>query len=226
MQDKNVAIFIDAENISAKYADDIFKIASDYGELIIKRIYADWTSEAVKSWKEQIYKHSISSIQNFKFSNGKNSSDMYLLTDAMSVFYEKKNINPFIIVSSDRDYTPLVQKLRENKKQVVGISTNRASKFYTNVFNNFHYLGKNTECEKCDELIKELFRVIDGLIEEKQRAIFSQIKQKLKEKYPNFDAKNYEDCGGSSAFKKFIMKFTKNKYQMKREGGADFLIKC
>lgn len=226
MQDKSVAIFIDAENVGAKYADEIFKITSDYGEPIIKRIYADWTSDAVKGWKEQIYKYSISSIQNFKFSNGKNSSDMYLLSDAMSVFYEKQDIDLFIIVSSDRDYTPLVQKLRENKKQIVGIGINKPSKFYINAFNHFHCLGKNAEDEKCDELIVELFKAIDGLIEEKQRAILSQIKQKLQEKYPNFNAKDYEGCSGSSAFKKFIMKFTKNKYQMKHEGGADFLIKC
>nr|WP_139897312.1 SelB C-terminal domain-containing protein [Campylobacter jejuni] len=54
MENKSIAIFIDAENIPAKYAKSIFDIASDYGEVIIKRIYGDWTQKNIQGWREQI----------------------------------------------------------------------------------------------------------------------------------------------------------------------------
>lgn len=219
MENKNVAIFIDAENISFKYAKDIFNIASSYGELIIKRIYADWRSPALSGWKDEIAEHSIIAIQNFKF-NRKNSSDMHLMADAMSMFYEK-DIEIFIIVSSDSDYIPLVHKLRENKKQVVGIVENKANQSYINAFNEFHYLNKKQE--KSDELIKELFNTIDQLIEEKNRAEYSQIPPIMQRKYPDFNPKNY----GCSSFKELINKFIDNNYkkEVANDGCTHYLVK-
>ncbi|EOB1665448.1 NYN domain-containing protein [Campylobacter upsaliensis] len=205
MENKSVAIFIDAENISFKYAKDIFNIASSYGELIIKRIYADWRSPALSGWKDEIAEHSIIAIQNFKF-NRKNSSDMHLMADAMSIFYEK-DIEIFIIVSSDSDYIPLTQKLRESKKQVIGMGENKANKFYINVFSVFHYLDKKEE--KSDKVIKELFAIIKQLIEEKNRAEYAQISLMMKRKYPDFNRQNY----GCSNFRELINKFVKDKYQ-------------
>ncbi|EOI0252873.1 NYN domain-containing protein, partial [Campylobacter jejuni] len=114
MENKSIAIFIDAENIPAKYAKSIFDIASDYGEIIIKRIYGDWTQKNIQGWREQIAEYSLIAMQQFNFAANKNSSDMYLITEIMSIFYEK-NIDIFVIVSSDSDYTSLIQKLRENK---------------------------------------------------------------------------------------------------------------
>lgn len=66
------------------------------------------------------------------------------MADAMSTFYEK-DVEIFIIVSSDSDYIPLTQKLRESKKQVIGTEENKANKFYINVFSAFHYLDKKEE---------------------------------------------------------------------------------
>ena len=70
-----------------------------------------------------------------------------------------------------------------------------------------------------------IFKIINELIEKKNRALYSQIQQKLKEKYPDFNAKNYDDCKGRSAFKKFINKFTRGKYQEKHDGYTFYLIK-
>lgn len=208
MENKSVVLFIDAENISFKYAKDIFNIASSYGELIIKRIYADWTSKEVGGWKNQIAEHSIIAMQNFKLNN-KNSSDMYLMAEALSIFYEK-DVEIFIIVSSDSDYIPLVQKLRENKKQVIGIGENKTNKFYINAFNEFCYLNKKQE--KSEDLIEdELFSVINQLIEEKNRAEYAKISSIMKRKYPNFNPRNY----GCPSFRKLIDKFIKDEYQEK-----------
>lgn len=89
MYNKSVAIFIDAENIPSKYAKSIFDIASDYGEIVIKRIYGDWTQKNIQNWKEQIAQYSIIAMQQFNFIANKNSSDMYLITEIMSFFMKK-----------------------------------------------------------------------------------------------------------------------------------------
>ncbi|EAK2295338.1 NYN domain-containing protein, partial [Campylobacter jejuni] len=136
MENKSIAIFIDAENIPAKYAKSIFDIASDYGEVIIKRIYGDWTQKNIQGWREQIAEYSLIAMQQFNFAANKNSSDMYLITEIMSIFYEK-NIDIFVIVSSDSDYTSLIQKLRENKKQVIGMGLEKSIKSYVNAFSEF-----------------------------------------------------------------------------------------
>ncbi|ENA0005157.1 NYN domain-containing protein, partial [Campylobacter jejuni] len=150
MENKSIAIFIDAENIPAKYAKSIFDIASDYGEVIIKRIYGDWTQKNIQGWREQIAEYSLIAMQQFNFAANKNSSDMYLITEIMSIFYEK-NIDIFVIVSSDSDYTSLIQKLRENKKQVIGMGLEKSIKSYINAFSEFFYLDKD-ESKKEDIL--------------------------------------------------------------------------
>lgn len=206
---KNVAIFIDAENISSKYAKDIFEYASSYGNVIIKRIYADWSKQNVISWKDEIFNYSITAMQQFSSNSNKNSSDMYLATEALSIFYEKE-IDVFIIVSSDSDYTSLVQKLRENKKTLIGIGLNKSSAKYTNSFNEFLYLDKKTDDDKNTtfesipkEQVNHLIKVIKELLEEKGRAEYSTISSKMLQKYSDFNAKNY----GFSSFRKLMENF-------------------
>lgn len=139
LENNSVAVFIDAENVPAKYAKDIFDYASNYGNVIIKRIYADWSKENIQNWREKIFDYGIIAMQQFSTSSGKNSSDMYLTTEALSIFYEKQ-IDVFVIVSGDSDYTSLVQKLRENNKLAIGIGTSKSIKSYVNSFNEFFYL--------------------------------------------------------------------------------------
>lgn len=159
MENKSIAIFIDAENIPAKYAKSIFDIASDYGEIIIKRIYGDWTQKNIQAWKEQIAEYSLIAMQQFNFAANKNSSDMYLITEIMSIFYEK-DIDIFVIVSSDSDYTSLIQKLRENKKQVIGMGLEKSIKSYVNAFSEFFYLDQD-ENKKRRYFKQGLFKSFD-----------------------------------------------------------------
>ena len=129
---------------------------------------------------------------------------MHLMADAMSTFYEK-DVEIFIIVSSDSDYIPLTQKLRESKKQVIGTEENKANKFYINVFSAFHYLDKKEE--KSDKVINELFVIIDQLIKEKNHTEYAQISLMMERKYPDFNPQNY-DC---PSFRKLMDKFVKDK---------------
>ncbi|EAK1250107.1 NYN domain-containing protein [Campylobacter lari] len=193
MENKSIAIFIDAENIPSKYAKSIFGIASDYGEIVIKRIYGDWTQKNIQNWKEQIAQYSIIVMQQFNFLANKNSSDMYLITDIMSVFYEK-DIDIFVIVSSDSDYTSLIQKLKENKKQVIGMGLKQAVKSYVNSFSEFFYLDQDKTKTKViieKEYIKDLINIAEALIEEKGRAEYAQIRTNMNRKHANFIPQNF-----------------------------------
>ena len=210
LDNSSVAVFIDAENIPAKYAKEIFDYASNYGNVIIKRIYADWSKENIQNWREKIFDYGIIAMQQFSTSSGKNSSDMYLTTEALSIFYEKQ-IDVFVIVSGDSDYTSLAQKLRENKKLVIGIGTNKSLKSYVNSFNEFFYLDnekvKNSDKDRLKaipkEQLKELEQIIDNLIDEKTRAEYAVINTYMQKKYSDFHAKNY----GFSSFRQLIENF-------------------
>lgn len=212
MENKKIALFIDAENISSDYAKFIFDKVSSYGEIIIKRIYADWTNEQPKNWKDNIGKYSITAIQCFTFANKKNSSDMYLTTDIAEILYEK-NIDIFVIVSSDSDYISWVQKIREKGKQALGFGELKTIKSYVNSFNEFFYLNVKEKDEQLNkELVHDLNVIVDNLIEEKGIAEYPQISIGIRRKYADFIPSNY----GCKRFKELIDKYlsiTTNKYK-------------
>ncbi|WP_416860810.1 NYN domain-containing protein [Helicobacter ganmani] len=205
MGKKKVALFIDAENISANYAKFIFDNASVYGKVSIKRIYADWENGSTKQWKEAIAEYSIKAIQCPCFISKKNSSDMFLIADALEVLYET-NIQTFIIVSSDSDYLPLVQKLKEKGKKILGFGMqNKAIKPYVHSFNKFIYFApKQDESPKQEKPqqqekppkqnpMQDLINIIEKMIATEGKATYSQIGVEIKKKYPRFNPKKY-DC--------------------------------
>ncbi|MFA5036910.1 MAG: NYN domain-containing protein [Candidatus Izemoplasmatales bacterium] len=141
-QNRKVAILIDAENVNSANARQIFDTMSTYGEVIIRQIFADWSNEAVKSWKTAISNYSIVSNQQFTFVPRKNSSDIALVIQAM-VFLFERNVDIFCLVSSDSDFTRLVQELRERNKTVIGMGGRNSIKSFVNAFSEFIYLGED-----------------------------------------------------------------------------------
>ena len=83
-----VAVLIDAENISSKYASTILQEASSLGNIIYKRIYGNWTTPVLSSWKKQLLENAIQPIQQYSNTTGKNSSDSALIIDAMDLLYQ------------------------------------------------------------------------------------------------------------------------------------------
>ena len=122
MADKkyNIAILIDGDNAQAKLLKEIIEEVSKYGKATIRRIYGDWTSQVMNSWKPLINQHSINPIQKFSYTTGKNSTDGALIIDAMDILHSK-NVEGFCIVSSDSDYTGLAKRIREEGLFVMGI---------------------------------------------------------------------------------------------------------
>jgi NYN domain/OST-HTH/LOTUS domain len=116
----NIAVLIDGDNAQAKLIKELLEEVSKYGKATIRRIYGDWTTPQMNSWKEIINKYSISPIQKFSYTTGKNSTDSSLIIDAMDILHSQ-SVDGFCVVSSDSDYTGLAKRIREEGLFVMGI---------------------------------------------------------------------------------------------------------
>lgn len=116
----NISVLIDGDNAQPKLIKEIIDEVSKYGKATIRRIYGDWTSQQMNSWKAIINQHSITPIQKFSYTTGKNSTDGALIIDAMDILHGKST-EGFCIVSSDSDYTGLAKRIREEGLFVMGI---------------------------------------------------------------------------------------------------------
>ena len=126
---RNMAVFCDFENVAlgvrdAKYAAfDIQKVLERLllkGNIVVKKAYCDW--ERYKEFKPAMHEASFELIEipHLRMS-GKNSADIRLVVDALDLCYTKAHVDAFVIVSGDSDFSPLVSKLRENNKLVIGV---------------------------------------------------------------------------------------------------------
>lgn len=147
MEDKRFAILIDADNISAKYISYILDEISNYGVATYKRIYGDWTRNSSAAWKDVLLENSITPIQQYSYTSGKNATDSAMIIDAMDILYSK-NVDGFCIASSDSDFTKLSSRLRESAMFVVGMGERKTPKPFIASCNQFKYLDVLVEVEK------------------------------------------------------------------------------
>jgi len=125
----NMALFCDFENIAlgvrdAKYAQfDIKKVLERLllkGSIVVKKAYCDW--DRYKDFKKTMHEAAFELIEiPHVRQSGKNSADIRMVVDALDLCYTKSHVDTFVIISGDSDFSPLVSKLRENNKYVVGI---------------------------------------------------------------------------------------------------------
>jgi uncharacterized protein (TIGR00288 family) len=125
----NMALFCDFENIAlgvrdAKYASfDIRRVLERLllkGSIVVKKAYCDW--ERYKEFKGPMHEASFELIEiPHVRQSGKNSADIRMVVDALDLCYTKSHVDAFVIISGDSDFSPLVSKLRENNKYVIGI---------------------------------------------------------------------------------------------------------
>lgn len=134
----NIAILIDGDNAQAKLLKETIEEVSKYGKATIRRIYGDWTSQTMNSWKDLINQHSINPIQKFSYTTGKNSTDGALIIDAMDILHSK-NVEGFCIVSSDSDYAGLAKRIREEGLFVMGIGEKKTPEAFVKSCDIFTY---------------------------------------------------------------------------------------
>ncbi len=138
-EDRVIALLIDAENVSPKYIKTILDEVSLHGTPAYKRIYGDWTTSEMSTWKKMLNEHNISPMQQFNYTQGKNASDSAMIIDAMDILYAK-NVDGFCLVSSDSDFTRLASRLRESRMFVIGMGESKTPMAFKSACDTFKYL--------------------------------------------------------------------------------------
>ncbi|WP_308622467.1 NYN domain-containing protein [uncultured Enorma sp.] len=137
--DLRFAILIDADNIAPKYIKIILDEVANSGIATYKRIYGDWTSQRLTSWKNVLLDNSIIPMQQYSYTTGKSATDSAMIIDAMDILYSG-TVDGFALVSSDSDFTRLAARLRESGMQVIGMGEEKTPEPFISACNQFKYL--------------------------------------------------------------------------------------
>jgi uncharacterized protein (TIGR00288 family) len=207
--ERTLAVFIDFENLALGFRgkrDRRFEIRKvlerlvEKGKLIVKKAYADWADYA--EYKKPLHEAAIELIEIPKRAmTGKNSADIRLCVDALDLCYSKEHIDTFVIVSGDSDFSPLVSKLKENGKRVIGLGMKESSSnlLVDNCDEFIYYedlerpLGIPPKIEQdLPEKKKEAFQLlvdsVVALVRENKEVLWSSmVKETMKRKKPSFN---------------------------------------
>ena len=137
-ENRRMALLIDGDNAQASIIDQMIAEVIKYGVISIRRIYGDWTTNEMNSWKEVLNVHAVQPMQQFRYTKGKNATDSALIIDAMDILHSG-NVNGFAIASSDSDYTRLATRIRESGLFVMGLGKQTTPKPFVNACEIFVY---------------------------------------------------------------------------------------
>jgi hypothetical protein len=197
--DKRFAVLIDADNVSDKYIRLILEEILNDGIITYKRIYGDWTKPTLSSWKNILLDFSITPIQQYGYTVGKNSTDSALIIDAMDILYSR-NVDGFCIVSSDSDFTRLAARLRESGMYVIGMGEKKTPKPFIAACNRFKYLellsASNSDFVGSDNLTPDTIKtaicnILDEVSDDEGWASLSQVGNILSKRFSSFDVRHF-----------------------------------
>ena len=138
-KDLRLAVLIDADNAPRSAIRDVMAEVAVYGTPTIKRIYGDWTTPNMASWKPLLLENAITPIQQYGYTTGKNSTDSAMIIDAMDVLYSGR-VDGFVLVSSDSDFTRLAIRLREAGMKVYGMGERKTPSPFIVACDKFVYI--------------------------------------------------------------------------------------
>lgn len=144
MEQKRVAVLIDADNSPATKINAILGEVAKVGEAHVRRAYGDWANHHLSSWREQLQDYAILPIQQFAYTKGKNASDIAMVIDAMDLMHSGV-ANAYAIVSSDADFTPLVMRLRQSGATVLGFGQSKTPAAFVNACSSFVFIERLAE---------------------------------------------------------------------------------
>jgi uncharacterized protein (TIGR00288 family) len=202
-----LAVFIDFENLvlglnrnqDLKLAIILARLV-EKGKIVVKKAYADWARYS--KYKQQLHELAVELIEIPKRAQtGKNSADIRLVVDAIDLCYSKSHVDTFVIVSGDSDFSPLVSKLKENGKRVIGLgmkaSTSDLLRDNCDEFVYYEDLERHQErppnlpkglSKERREAFDLLIRSVAALQRENKDILYSSmVKDTMKRKQPSFD---------------------------------------
>lgn len=216
-RERNLAVFVDLENLAMGFQNqrktrfDIQKVLErlvEKGKLIVKKAYADWGR--YQAYTVPFHESAIELIEIPRRSQtGKNSADIRLVVDAMDLAWSKPHVDTFVIVSGDSDFSPLVSKLKENGKHVIGLGMKGStSELLRDNCDEFIYYEDLERQEQDDQQIATnlaadlperkreaytlLIEACNALRRENYEVLYaSLIKDTIKRKKPSFDESYY-----------------------------------
>ena len=209
---KKLAVLIDAENTQLTALGAIMTELAKYGYIIVKRAYGDWVSPVLKNWKDPLNELAIQPVQQFSYTQSKNSSDAAMIIDAMDLLYSDK-FDAFALISSDSDFTRLATRLKESQIYVYGVGKKQTPVAFINACDDFLYIDvlksldngeddnnssddlaiRYTKQQLCQDakLINTLRNAAEERSEDDGWALLSICGSFIKRQYPDFDPRNY-----------------------------------
>lgn len=201
---QKLAVLIDADNAQAAIIEDLLAEIAKYGTASVKRIYGDWTSPYLKSWKEFLLKYSIQPIQQFGYTQGKNATDSALIIDAMDLLYTGE-FDGFCLISSDSDFTKLAARIRESGLVVYGFGERKTPEAFVSACDKFVFTEvlrdeeeqqtirkKSTRQLKQDtQLVNLLRNAVEASSDESNWAHLAPVGSYIAKKSSEFDPRNY-----------------------------------
>ena len=226
-EERKIALFCDLENVALGVRDSeskkfdinlVLERLVEKGKIIVKRAYADW--ERYSEFKIPFHEAAIELIDiPQRRYTGKNSADIKMVVDAMDLSYSKEHLDTFVLLSGDSDFSPLVSKLKENNKYVIGIGVKNSSSnllidncdefiFYEDVWRDQQKGPALTGLtKKKAEVFQMLTESILALQRENKDVLWgSMIKQTMKRKKPSFNEGYY----GYSTFSELLQDAERN----------------
>lgn len=156
-RDLRLAVLIDADNAPRSALGDVMAEVAVYGTPTIKRIYGDWTTPNLASWKPLLLENAITPVQQYGYTTGKNSTDSAMSIDAMDILYTGQ-VDGFVLVSSDSDFTRLAIRLREAGKKVYGMGEKKTPNPFIVACDKFVYIEvirSAAQQERAEEAARE-----------------------------------------------------------------------
>lgn len=220
-----LAVLIDADNVSARYADAIFEEIARFGEVGIRRIYGDFSGTAPQGWtQDTLAGLAIVPHQQFANTTGKNASDIALVIDAMDVLHTGR-FDGFVLISSDSDFTRLAIRIREQGLAVYGMGERKTPAAFRNACKRFIYVenlvpeGKKPEVEASAAEVKPfqdptriVLRAMETIDQEDEWFHLGTIGNRINAANPDFDTRSYGKAKLSDLLRDL------NSFEVRKEG--------
>jgi uncharacterized protein (TIGR00288 family) len=211
---KKIAVLIDAENAQYSVMGAVLSELSKHGHITVKKAYGDWSSNHLKNWKQPLNELAINPVQQFSYTQGKNSSDAAMIIDAMDLLYTRQ-FDAFALVTSDSDFTKLASRLKESQIHVFGVGEEKTPVAFRNACDDFisTEVLKNLDEEKDEtpkkgtrkpngkktkaqlrrdaKLVNILRNAVNEYADEDGWARLDSCGGLIKRQYPDFDSRTY-----------------------------------
>jgi len=235
-----IAMLIDGDNAQAGLLSQMLVEAGRYGQVTVRRIYGDWTTASMNSWKETLNFHAFQPIQQFRYTIGKNATDSAMIIDAMDILHASV-VDGFCLVSSDSDYTRLATRIRETGIFVMGIGEKKTPKPFVNACDVFVYTenlvtekkaatqprnkpkdgAKKVKDEKEEvDPVPLLTQAFEMAVQQDGWASLATMGNALYQLDPGFDPRTY----GHKQLSKMMMKF-KDQFEIHEKDAGGIFVK-